>query len=145
MATVENILAQKDNRIHTTSQTATVLEATQLMNQFKIGSLVVVSGSRVAGIFTERDVLRRVVAQEKCPSETLIRDVMTSAVMCCRNNTTIEDVRGMMTDRKIRHVPVINEEDNLVGLISIGDLNAFRANQRQIKIEYLEEYLYGRV
>lgn len=144
MTCVEHILNRKGNQVYTITQTATVLEATQVMNEHKIGSLVVNSGDRVAGIFTERDVLRRVVAAQRNPASTLVRDVMTSSVVCCRPETSVQEVRDMIIERRIRHIPVINELDRLVGLVSIGDLNVYRARERQVKIEYLEEYLYGR-
>jgi CBS domain-containing protein len=146
MPTVKDILAKKASQhIWTVTQEINVLQAAQLMNQHKIGALIVVDGDRIAGMFTERDVLKRVVAEERLPSSTRVGEVMTSEVACCTPETPFDDARSAMKNRRIRHLPVVNDEGQLLGLISIGDLNAFESANQEQSIFLLNEYLYGRV
>jgi CBS domain-containing protein len=143
MATVMAILANKGSRVLTIGPGATVLEAAQLMNEHKIGALVVMSSQGIAGMFTERDVLRRVVGEQRDPTTTLVADVMTTEVACCTPVTTLEEARGAMKNRRIRHLPVM-DDNRLCGLISIGDLNAYQMTSQEHTIHLLHEYLYGR-
>jgi CBS domain-containing protein len=145
MASVRDILAKKGSHILMTSKDTTVLQAAILMNEHKVGSLVVVDGDRVAGMFTERDILRRIVAEQRDPSRTYVGEVMTAEVLCCTPDTSIEEARTVMKERRIRHLPVVSAEERLLGLISIGDLNAYEAASQEQTIFLLSEYLYGRV
>jgi CBS domain-containing protein len=146
MATVRDILAQKGStRVQTIGKTATVLEGTFLMNDHKIGSLVVLEDGEVVGMFTERDILRRVVGEQRDPARTLVGEVMTTEVFCCTPQTTIEEARGVLKNRRVRHLPLVDDEHRLQGLISIGDLNAYEASDHEQTIFLLQEYLYGRV
>lgn len=144
MPSVENILANKGSQIHTIPPTATVLEATQLMNDRRIGALVVMEGARVTGIFTERDVLRRVVARELLPTATLVRDVMTREVVCATPDMDMDEASTIMRDRRIRHLPICDKQGSLLGLISIGDLNAYHASAQEAQITFLNDYVFGR-
>jgi CBS domain-containing protein len=144
MPTVHVILKEKGSVVHCIEPTVTVLAATQRMNEHKIGALVVVERERVAGMFTERDVLQRVVAEQRPAATTLVRDVMTTRVACCDPNMTIEDARGVMKNRRIRHLPVVDQGGKLLGMISIGDLNAYALNGQETTIHLLHDYLYGR-
>ena len=101
MPTVLDILATKGDHVHTISASATVLQATQVMNEQKIGALVVMDGKRVAGMFTERDVLRRVIAEERSPRQVRVGDVMTRDVVCCGPDTDIEDARQRCRSPKL--------------------------------------------
>lgn len=145
MSQVQELLKRKGTAVRTTSPTATVLAAAELMNDHQIGSLVVVDeDGRVAGIFTERDVLRRVVGQRRDPATTTVAKVMTKEVVCCTPKTTTDEARWAMKMRRIRHLPVADEEGKLIGLISIGDLNAeLQATQEQT-LFLLHEYIAGR-
>jgi CBS domain-containing protein len=145
MSAVQQILARKGSNVFTVSGNATVLEAAQLMNEHKIGALVVIEDGRVVGMFTERDVLRRVVGEQREPSTTRVGDVMTGEVVCCTLETTIEEARGAMKNRRVRHLPLVDDEGRLQGLISIGDLNAFATSDHEQTIYLLQEYIYGRV
>jgi CBS domain-containing protein len=146
MATMSDLLRHKTRPdLVTASPDETVLQATHRMNDYGIGALLVLDHGTMLGIFTERDVLRRVVAEERRPSEVLVKDVMTTRVACCEPETPVDDARAIMKTRRIRHLPVINEEGHVLGLISIGDLNAHEANNREVEIHYLQEYLHGRV
>lgn len=144
MGTIREILAEKGSQVWTVGTGATVLEAAQLMNEHKIGAAVVTDGDRVAGMFSERDVLRRVVGEQRDPVQTRVGEVMTAEVVCCRPETSIEEARSAMRNRRIRHLPVVNQEGRLLGLISIGDLNAYHLNTQEKTIHFLNEYLYGR-
>src|SRR5687768_5091401 len=106
MPTVQDILARKGDQVHTISPTATVLEATQRMNQHKIGALLVMQDGRPLGMFTERDVLRKVVAQLRNPADVSVADTMTTEVVCCEPDTDLEEAAAIMQQRKIRHLPV---------------------------------------
>ncbi len=145
MATVACLLAGKSSHVFSISLDATVLEATQKMNRHRIGSLMVTEGDRVIGILSERDILTRVVAEEKNPRQVKVGDAMTSDVVVVTPDTTIEDASSIMQSRRVRHLPVCDAEGRLLGLISIGDLNARQASDQEVTITHLNEYLYGRV
>jgi CBS domain-containing protein len=143
--TVKSILADKGSHVWSVGPGATVLDAALLMNEHKIGALVVMEGGRLAGIFTERDVLRRVVGEARDPARTQVADVMSGEVVCCSPETTLEEARGVMKNRRIRHLPVLDADGRLLGLVSIGDLNARMEHAQEQHIHLLNEYLYGRV
>ncbi|UCG33101.1 MAG: CBS domain-containing protein [Phycisphaerales bacterium] len=139
---VRDILAKKAQEVASVSQDATVAEAAHLMNQRRIGALVVTSGPRVVGIFTERDILCRVVAEHRDAAQTRVHEVMTAPVACCQSDTELEECRAVMTTRRMRHLPVV-DDNRLVGMLSIGDIMAHEAAAQQETIKYLNEYLYG--
>jgi CBS domain-containing protein len=144
MATVRDILANKGGQVWTIGKQAAVQQAANLMNEHKIGALVVLHEEQVEGMFTERDVLRRIVGEYRDPAATRVEEVMTSDVVCCTPETSIDEARSAMKNRRIRHLPVIDADGRLHGLISIGDLNAFQAASQEQTIHLLHEYLYGR-
>ena len=121
------------------------MDAALLMNEHKVGSLVVTEGSRPIGMFTERDILQRIVAARRDPATTRVADVMTTEVVCCRPETTIEEARAAMKNRRIRHLPVVDSRRQLFGLVSIGDINAYHLDSQDQTIYLLHEYLHGRV
>ena len=145
MATVRDILAKKGTQIWSINAEATVLQAAQFMTEHRIGAAIVRDGERIAGMFSERDILQRVVAGGRDPAQTLVGDVMTEEVACCTPETTLEEARGAMKNRRIRHLPVIDDNNHLLGVISIGDLNAYQVAHQEQTIFLLNEYLYGRV
>ena len=145
MPSVMDILADKGSDVYTIGPSATVLEATHAMNDQKIGALVVKDGGgRVMGIFTERDVLRRVIAEERSPRSVRVGEVMTRDVVCCGPETDIDEASRIMRDRKVRHLPICDGDGTLLGLVSIGDLNAYHASTQEAQIHFLSEYVYGR-
>jgi CBS domain-containing protein len=144
MTTVMALLAVKGSHVLTIGKDATVLDAALLMNEHKVGALVVTTGDDIAGMFTERDVLRRVVGEQRDPVRTRVEEVMTADVFCCTPETTIEEARGAMKNRRIRHLPVVDGHRRLCGLISIGDLNAHQMTSQEHTIHLMHEYLYGR-
>jgi CBS domain-containing protein len=143
MPTVRSVLASKVSGIESTTPDATVLEAVHQMNEHKIGALVVMDGDRVVGMFTERDVLRRVVGDERNPASTKVGQVMTSKVVCCDPDADLDEVATLMRTRRIRHVPVCGD-GKLLGMVSIGDLNAMHTSTQEATIHFLNEYIYGR-
>jgi CBS domain-containing protein len=145
MPTVREILARKGSHVATIGPEATVREGANLMNRHQIGSLVVLDHDVVIGMFTERDVLRRVVGEGRDPDRTSVGEVMTTEVVCGTLDTRIDEARVAMMERRVRHLPLVDEERRLLGLISIGDLNAYQASSQEQTIFLLEEYIHGRV
>jgi CBS domain-containing protein len=144
MATVQDILRIKGSHVQSIGPSATVLDGALLMNEHKIGCLVVRDAGRVVGMFSERDILRRVVAERLDPAAVPVAEVMTREVICCKPDMTLDEARGVLKNRRIRHLPVLDGEDELCGLISIGDLNAHEIRDRESNIYILEQYIYGR-
>jgi CBS domain-containing protein len=143
MSTVRDVLAGKGTGVATIAPDATVLEAADLMNQRRIGALCVVEGDALVGVFTERDILTRVVSKQLDPAGTKVAGVMTAPVTTCGPNGRTADCAAVMSHQHIRHLPVV-ENDKLVGMISTGDLVAMQVSEKQIHIEDLYQYLHGR-
>jgi CBS domain-containing protein len=144
MATLKDILAGKDLKVISVDPRATVMEAAVLMNHYRVGFLVVIDGERPVGVFSERDILRRVVVARLDPGKTLVNEVMTTEMLVCNPGTSVDEARSVMKNRRIRHLPVVDDQERLVGLVSIGDLNAFNANAQEQTLHVLQEYIYGR-
>jgi CBS domain-containing protein len=144
MPSVKDILAVKGSRVLSIGPEATALEAAVVMNEHRVGSLVVMVGRQLIGIISERDILTRVVVPRLDPGRALVRDVMTKEVVCCRLHTDLDEARGVLKNRRIRHLPVVDDDQQILGLISIGDLNAYEAHDHEATIHVLREYIYGR-
>lgn len=146
MGTLSDILREKEGQpLRTVDQEQSVLDAVRLMNEYAIGALIVVQAGRMTGIFTERDVLRRVIGESRDPAAARVADVATTRVVCCTPATTIEEARSLMKNRRVRHLPILDAEGEVVGLVSIGDLNAHLSDHQESTIHSLNEYLHGRV
>jgi CBS domain-containing protein len=145
MATVQDVLTAKGSPLHTVDAHITVLQATQLMNEHKIGAVVVTDEGRVVGMFTERDVLARIVAEQRNPADIQVGQVMTREVICCEPDMDLDEVSAIMKNRRIRHLPVCASGGRVLGLVSIGDVNAHYASNQAQTIHFLSEYVYGRV
>jgi CBS domain-containing protein len=144
MTTARDLLARKSSvGVITVSPDATVKDAARLMHDHRIGALVVADGESLRGIFTERDVLWRVVAQGRDAAATSVRDVMTVEVIVVRPERELDEIEAILKHHRIRHLPVAGDA-GLLGMLSIGDVNAFRADADHQKVEYLTEYIYGR-
>lgn len=141
MATVRDVLARKGNSIVSIATNRSVLEAARLMNDQGIGGLVVLDDEELAGVFTERDVLRRVVAERRDPEETTVGEVMTTTVITCSPGTSLEECRAVMTGKRVRHLPVMGTE-GLVGIVTIGDLLAFEVAEGRDTISQLQHYVF---
>ena len=142
MPCVRDLLARKGPGVTSLSPTATVLEAATLMNTMGVGAVLVCESNRPVGIFTERDLLRRVVAAERLPSDVTLRDVMTTGLATCTRETEIEQCAAIMTERRIRHLPVVDDAGAVIGVVSIGDVVAHRVAEQDEKIEALNRYIY---
>jgi len=143
MATVAQILKQKPvTTVYTIALTATVYDAVKLMADKNIGAAVVLSGEKIAGLFTERDYARKVVLMGKSSRDTPVREVMTSHVMYVRPDQTSEECMALMTENRFRHLPVL-DKGRLVGLVSIGDLVKDVISEQKFIIEQLEHYIAG--
>jgi CBS domain-containing protein len=141
MTTLDDLLATKGHEVIAVQPSETVLQAANLMNDRNIGGVVVLDDDRLAGIFTERDVLRRVVAQGLDPSDTTVAEVMTTPVITCPPGTSLEDCAAVMTTRGVRHLPV-QEGGVLTGIVTIRDLLAYKVSEQQATLEQMTQYLY---
>ncbi|ENW05105.1 MULTISPECIES: CBS domain-containing protein [Acinetobacter] len=128
--------------IFTISPNATVLEAIKIMAEKGVGALVVAEDEKVVGIFSERDYTRKIALMERSSNNTPVSDIMTSKVISVSLNNTVEECLNLMTDRHLRHLPVL-ENEKLVGFISIGDLVKAAMDDQRVLIEQLQQYISG--
>jgi CBS domain-containing protein len=140
MKLAKNILDGKGNEIWSVGTEATVLDAIGLMAEKRIGALLVMNGETLEGMFSERDYARKVILAGKSSRETPVRDIMTAKVVVAKPESTVEECMALMTEKRIRHLPVV-EEDKVTGVLSIGDLVKAIIDEQQFKIEQLENYI----
>ena len=140
---VADILRDKAGDVIRIDGDATVFDAVKVMVEANVGALLVTDGDETAGIFTERDYLRRIAVEGRRSRTTLVRDVMSAPVVCVTPETGIDESMALMSDRHIRHAPVI-EGGLLVGMISIGDLVKFQSELQSFEIRYLKDYITAR-
>ena len=140
MATVSEILADKTGDLLTIDADDSVLDAVRKMVEANVGSLLVEVDGSIQGIVTERDYLRRVTLEGRTEQDTPVRDIMTSPLIVIGPETTIDECMALMTDRRIRHVPVVDHGD-VVGMVSIGDLVKFKSRQQSFELKYLTDYI----
>jgi CBS domain-containing protein len=140
MNTLSEILDEKGRSVLEIDAEATVFEAVQTMVEHNVGSLLVTERGDVVGIVTERDYLRRVTLEGRTDRETRVGEIMSGPLVVVTPATTVDECMALMTDRRIRHLPVI-EEGDVVGLVSIGDLVKFRSRQQSFEIQYLTDYI----
>ncbi len=142
MMTVSQLLAEKSNpAIYSIEPSATVFQALQRLDQYNIGAILVMECGRLYGILSERDYARKVALSGKNAATVLVQDVMTARVLCVPGSATVEECMSIMTEKHIRHLPVI-EESRVIGMVSIGDLVRTVIEQQQYTIEQLERYIY---
>jgi CBS domain-containing protein len=141
MATLEDLLALKGHDVVAVQPMDTVLYAANLMNERNIGGVVVRDGGRLAGIFTERDVLRRVVAPELDPAATPVAVVMSAPVLTCPPDLSVDDCAALMTSRGVRHIPV-QDAGEVTGIVTIRDLLAHKVGEQQATLEQMNHYLF---
>lgn len=140
MKTVRDLLANKGSQVWSVSPGSTVFEALQLMAEKEIGAVLVLEEGRLVGIFSERDYARQVALKGKTSRDTPVREVMTSRVVFVRPDQSIDDCMALMTDKRFRHLPVM-EGEKLLGVLSIGDVVKAVISEKQFLIEQLENYI----
>lgn len=139
---IATLLEGKGRALHTVPTSVTVIEAVQKMNQHKVGAVLVLNGEKLAGIFTERDVLTRVIAASLDPKVTPITQAMSANVLTVGPEATVQQVMDIFAEKRCRHLPVI-QNGKLVGLISIGDVSRWVANAHRAEAESLRQYIAG--
>lgn len=139
---IATLLEGKGRALHTVPASVTVFEAVQKMNQHRIGAVLVQDGPRLAGIFTERDALTRVIAASLDPKTTPLAKIMTTNVLTIGPEATVQEVMDIFAEKRCRHLPVI-QDGQLTGLISIGDVSRWVANAHRAEAESLRQYIAG--
>ena len=139
---IRDILRRKGEDVYSVGPLATVIDAVNAMNDHHVGSVLVCEGGYPVGVFSERDVLVRVVAAHRDPRQTLVRDVMTTRLYTASPDDTLLEVMRLMTDRRCRHVPVM-EGETLIGLVSIGDLTKATHHNLRQEVRELSSYIGG--
>ncbi len=142
MTLVSQILQSKGSHTWTIAPNATVFDALTSMAEKDIGALLVVENSEVVGIFSERDYARKIILQGKSSRDTEVQEIMTSEVLCISPDQSVTKCMALMTDKRIRHIPVL-DDGRLVGVISIGDVVKAIISEQQIIINHLEDYIYS--
>lgn len=143
MTTVAQILKSKpDQTVYTITPEASVFDAVKLMAEKNIGALVVIARETIVGVITERDYARKIVLMARSSKETPVRDIMTSPVMYVRPGQTSEECMALMTENRLRHLPVV-DKGRLTGLVSIGDLVKDVISEQKFIIQQLEHYIAG--
>jgi len=138
--TVAGILGDKGEAVWAIDPGATVFEALELLAEKNVGAVVVVEGGTLVGILSERDYARKVVLQDRTSPNTSVRDIMTEDVYTVRTDTKVSECMALMTDRRIRHLPVVDDGE-LVGVVSIGDVVRAVIAEREFMIDQLEQYI----
>jgi len=142
MSRVSEILRGKGADVLKIEASATVFEAIKKIVEKNVGSILVTEGDEIVGIMTERDYLRKVAVEGRTSHDTTVGEIMTSPLVYVTPDTTIEESMAIMTDRRIRHLPVVDDE-KFVGIISIGDLVKFQSQEQSFQIKYLTDYISG--
>ncbi|MFL5955082.1 MAG: CBS domain-containing protein [Gaiellaceae bacterium] len=143
MHRVSEILAEKPGDLLTVDADDSVLNAVKQMVEANVGSLLVVVDGRIQGIVTERDYLRRVTLEGRTEKDTPVREIMTSPLIVIGPETSVDECMALMTDRRIRHLPVV-DDGRVVAVVSIGDLVKFQSKQQDFQIKYLTDYITAR-
>ena len=140
MKTIAQILKSKPAEIITVRPNDSVYVALQVLATYNVGALPVVAQDKLVGIFSERDYARKVALKGMKSESTEVREIMSSEVICAHPSMTVYDCMQLMSDRKIRHLPVL-EKGDLVGILSIGDLVKAIIEEQQFQIQQLEQYI----
>ena len=141
-APITAILDRKGRNVFAVAPTVSVADAVAEMNGHRVGSVLILDGGKLVGIFTERDVLRRVVGAAIDPKRTLVADVMTQGVITISPETSIEETMRIFTEKRCRHLPVV-DNGQLVGTISIGDITRWMGDLHRVEAEHLKNYISG--
>jgi CBS domain-containing protein len=142
VARIAEILRRKGTDVLKIEASATVFDAIKKIVEHNVGSILVTQDGEVIGIMTERDYLRKIAIFGRTSHDTLVEQIMTSPLVYITPETSIEESMAIMTDRRIRHLPVV-ENDEVIGVVSIGDLVKFQTQEQSFQIKYLTEYISG--
>ena len=142
MKTVRELLLSKSRELCTISPDALVFDALKLLAEKNIGALLVVENGKLAGIISERDYARKVILLGKSSHDTPVKEIMTERVVCVQPGNTVEECMALMTDKHVRHLPII-ENEKLLGVLSIGDLVKETISEQQFMIKQLESYIHS--
>jgi CBS domain-containing protein len=137
---LSGILDEKGRDVLQIDADASVFEAVKRMVEANVGSLLVTESGEITGIVTERDYLRRAALEGRPDKETAVREIMSSPLLVVTPETTVDECMALMTDRRIRHVPVVDGGE-VVGIVSIGDVVRFKSKQQSFEIQFLHEYI----
>lgn len=140
MRSVQQLLEEKTPGLLSIAPTASVLDALKLMAEEDVGALPVLDGEKLVGIFSERDYARKVILFGKASKDTAVSEIMTPKVVCVRPEQTAEECMSLMTEKRVRHLPVLSEK-KVIGIISIGDVVRAMITDQQQTIEQLEQYI----
>ncbi len=142
MTTIRQLLREKGHKIHSVGPDSTVYDAIRKMADENIGSLVVMEGGKIVGIVTERHYARNVVLKGRASPATRVRDIMENRVLYAQPDQSVEECMAIMTDKRVRHLPVIEQEKE-IGLVSIGDLVKSIISDQKFIIDQLEHFIRG--
>ena len=144
MKTLKQLIeSKKIKKLAAVSPDQTVLQALEIMAEFDVGALLVLDGDHLAGVFSERDYARKVILQGKGSRQTKVSEVMTGKVVYVKQNSTIEECMAIMTEKHIRHLPVLDDNQMVIGIVSIGDVVKETISAQKFIIEQLEKYISG--
>jgi len=142
MNTINQLLSAKGNEIWSIHPDATVYDAIHLMAEKKIGALLVMEANKLVGVISERDYARQVILKGRASDSTAVSEIMTSRVIYAPPEQTIEQSLALMTEKRVRHLPIV-DQDRVVGVISMGDLVKAIIAEQRLTIEQLERYIAG--
>ena len=143
MKTLKQLIESKNKRLAAVAPDQSVLRALEVMAENDVGALLVLDGKRLAGVFSERDYARKVILQGKASKSTKVSEIMTGKVVYVTLNRTIEECMAIMTEKHFRHLPVLDDDHNVVGIVSIGDMIKEMISQQKFIIDQLENYITG--
>ncbi len=141
MKTIAQILSQKTRPLTTVAPGDTVQRAIELMREQDIGAVMVVDNDKLTGIFTERDCVHKVSSLSRNPKETIVSEVMSTKVRYVTTSMEVSQCLALMTERFFRHLPVLDEQKNILGIVSIGDLVKAKLSEQDFIIEQMERYI----
>lgn len=143
MKTLKQLLEGKTRKLASISPDESVLRALEIMAEHDVGALLVLNGKHLAGVFSERDYARKLTLQGKASKDTKVSEVMTGKVFYVTQTTTIEECMAIMTEKHVRHLPVLDANQEVIGVVSIGDVVKETISQQQSIIGHLERYISG--
>jgi len=142
MATVSKLLEKKGKELISVSPGTGVRDAIAKMAEKSAGTALVMDGNKLVGIFSERDFIRKVYLKDKCGNSVKVSEIMSTALTTVTADTTLESCMNLMTDKRIRHLPVL-DGDRVVGIVSIGDIVKYMVNEKDFLIKNLQSYISG--